>query len=34
MKNVSDTVMLAETDPAFIENEPVSSASAANSSHS
>src|SRR5688572_7374390 len=26
MKNVSETVMLAETDPVFIENDPVSSA--------
>ena len=34
MKNVSETVTLAETDPIFIENEPVSSASAANNSHS
>src|SRR5687767_12799238 len=34
MKNVSETVMLAETDPVFIENEPVKSASPANSSHS
>src|SRR5687768_16489861 len=34
MKNVSETVMLAETDPVFIENDPVSSASAAKSSHS
>ena len=34
MKNVSETVMLALAGPAFIENEPVSSASAASSSHS
>ena len=34
MKNVSETVTLAVTDPIFIENEPVSIASAANSSHS
>ena len=32
MKNVSETVMLALADPAFMENVPVNSASAANTS--
>jgi hypothetical protein len=33
MKKVSETETLAETDAIFIENDPVSIASAANSSH-
>jgi hypothetical protein len=34
MKNVSAMVTLADTDPIFIEKEPVSTASAAKNSHS
>ena len=34
MKNVSAMVTLAVTDPIFIENDPVTTASAAKNSHS
>jgi len=34
MKNVSETVTLADTDATFIEKEPVSTARPAKSSHS